>query len=89
MLPVDEDCGNFILIGALKDVGYTYLQVIVIIISVIVGLILIVFAITFCVVYKITHRNRKGIYYRHKDENEIPNVSTTGTGTEADPYVVY
>ena len=75
MLPVDEDCGNFILIGALKDVGYTYLQVIVIIISVIVGLILIVFAITFCVVYEITHRNRKGPYFRHTEEKQLPNTS--------------
>ena len=75
MLPVDEDCGDFILVGALKDIGYTYLQVILIIIGIIVVIILCVFAITFCVVYEITHRNKKGGFYKQTDEKTIPNVS--------------
>ena len=79
MLPVDEDCGNFILVGALKDIGYTYLQVIIIIISIIVGLLLCIFAITFCVVYEITHRNRKGPYFRHAEEKTLPNTSVSQT----------
>ena len=77
VIPVEEDCGDFKIVGALKDIGYTYLQVIIIIICSLIGMALCVFAIAFCVIYEITHRNRKGIYYRHKDENEIPNVSTT------------
>ena len=79
MLPVEEDCGNFILVGALKDIGYTYLQVIIIIISIIVGLLLCIFAITFCVVYEITHRNRKGPYFRHAEEKTLPNTSVSQT----------
>ena len=31
MQPVDENCGDFMLVGTLKDVGYSYLQVIIII----------------------------------------------------------
>ena len=79
MLPVEEDCGDFILVGALKDVGYTYLQVIIIIISCFVGFLLCIFGIAFCVIYEITHRNRKGLYYKHTEEKEIPNTSTTQT----------
>ena len=77
VIPVEEDCGDFMIVGALKDIGYTYLQIIIIIVCSIIGMALCVFAIAFCVIYEITHRNRKGIYYRHKDETEVPNVSTT------------
>ena len=77
VIPVEEDCGDFMIVGALKDIGYTYLQVIIIIICSLVGFALVVFGIAFCIVYEITHRDKKGIYYRHKDENEVPNTSTT------------
>ena len=77
VIPVEEDCGDFMLVGALKDIGYTYLQVIIIIVCSLVGIALIVFGIAFCIVYEITHRDRKGDFYRHKDEKELPNVSTT------------
>jgi len=79
MLPVEEDCGDFILVGALKDVGYTYIQVIIIIISCFVGLLLCIFGIAFCVIYEITHRNRKGPYFKHTEEKEIPNTSVSQT----------
>ena len=79
MLPVEEDCGDFILVGALKDVGYTYVQVIIIIISCFVGFLLCIFGIAFCVIYEITHRNRKGPYFKHTEEKEIPNTSVTQT----------
>ena len=79
MLPVEEDCGDFILVGALKDVGYTYVQVIIIIISCFVGFLLCIFGIAFCVIYEITHRNRKGHYFKHTEEKEIPNTSVTQT----------
>ena len=84
-IPVEEDCGDFMIIGALKDIGYTYVQVIIIIICTLAGIAICVFGIAFCVAYEITHRNRKGPYYKHEDEKEIPNVSITnpniaGTG---------
>ena len=65
------------LVGALKDIGYSYLQVIIIIICSLVGIALVVFGIAFCIIYEILHRNRKGGFYRHQDEKELPNVSTT------------
>ena len=77
VIPVDEDCGDFMLVGALKDIGYSYLQVIIIIICSLVGIALVVFGIAFCIIYEILHRNRKGGFYRHQDEKELPNVSTT------------
>ena len=79
MLPVEEDCGDFMLIGALKDVGYSYLQVIIIIISCFVGFLLCIFGIAFCVIYEITHRNRKGPYFKHTEEKELPNTSVSQT----------
>ena len=75
MLPVDENCGDFVLIGALKDVGYTYLQVIIIIICSFVGFLICIFGIAFCVIYEITHRNKKGPYFRYAEEKELPNTS--------------
>ena len=74
-LPINEDCGDFKLIGALKDIGYTYLQVIIIIVCGITIFGLCILGIAFCIVYEIIHRNRKGNYYKHQDENSIPNVS--------------
>ncbi len=80
-LPIGEDCGDIMIVGALKDVGYSYLQVIIIIISCIVGLIVCVSAIGFCVIYEITHRNRKGPYYKYTEEKQIPNTSATQVKT--------
>ena len=77
VIPVDEDCGDFMLVGALKDIGYSYLQVIIIIICSLVGIALVVFGIAFCIIYEILHRNRKGGFYRKKKKKELPNVSTT------------
>ena len=77
VIPVEEDCGDFMLVGALKDIGYTYLQVIIIIICSLVGLALVIFGIAFCIVYEITHRDTKGIYRKQVDEKELPNVSVT------------
>ena len=75
-IPVEEDCGDFMIVGALKDIGYTYLQVIIIIICTLAGVVIVVFAITFCVAYEIKHRFWKKGYAKQVDE-AIPNVSTT------------
>lgn len=83
VLPVEEDCGDFMLVGALKDIGYTYLQVIIIIVCTLVGIALVIFAIVFCVIYEITHRDRKGKYYKQNDE--VPNVSTTQNNIPNNP----
>jgi hypothetical protein len=44
---------------------------------------LVIFAIVFCVVYEITHRDRKGKYYKQNDE--VPNVSTTQNNIPNNP----
>ena len=74
-LPVEENCGDFMLVGALKDVGYSYLQVVFIIIGSFVGFLICVFGIAFCIIYEITHKNRKGPYFKHAEEKELPNTS--------------
>ena len=76
-LTVEENCGDFKLIGALKDIGYTYLQALIIIICIFAFLILCTFCVAFVIYYEIKHRNKKGVYFKHFDENAIPNVSTT------------
>ena len=75
-LTVEENCGDFKLIGALKDIGYTYLQALIIIICIIVFLMLCTFCIVFVIIYEIKHRNQKGFYFKHLDEKSIPNIST-------------
>ena len=63
------------LVGALKDIGYSYLQVIIIIICSLLWVALFVFGIAFCIIYEITHRNRKGKHYKLNEE--LPNTSVT------------
>ena len=79
-IPVEEECGDFMIVGALKDIGYTYVQVIIIIICILAGIAICVFGIAFCVAYEITHRYRKGPYIKHEDE--VPNTSTTNNNIE-------
>ena len=81
-IPVEEECGDFMIVGALKDIGYTYVQVIIIIICILAGIAICVFGIAFCVAYEITHRNRKGPYFKHEDE-KIPDTSTTNNNIQA------
>jgi len=78
-LPVEENCGDFRLIGAIKDIGYTYLQVIIIIVCACIGLAICISGVALCVVYEILNRNKKGLYFRHAEEKEIPNTSKTFT----------
>ena len=70
-IPVEENCGNLKIVGALKNIGYTYKQVIFIIFSLIVAIVICFFGISFCIVYEIIHRNKKGKYYAHKDEKNL------------------
>lgn len=75
----DETCGNNAVVGAIQNIGYNYASSIALIISFLViffGLLLI---IMYCIVYEITHRNRKGIYFAHTEEktNQSANLSTS------------
>ena len=79
ILPVQETCGDLKLVGALKDVGYSYFQVIMIIVGVTVGLALCFLGVGFCVIYEITHRNRKGPYHKYVEEKTLPNTSVSAT----------
>ena len=76
-LPIEQSCGDLKLIGAIKDIGYSYTQVIIIIVCTAVGLYLCIFGVSVCITYEITHRGRKGQYYRHNEE--LPNTSVSQT----------
>jgi hypothetical protein len=80
-LPIEQSCGDLKLVGAIKDIGYSYTQVIIIIVCIAVGLFLCFLGVAFCITYEITHRGRKGQYYQHNEE--IPNTSVTQTQTPA------
>ena len=80
----EENCGNFIVVGALKDVGYSYWQIIGIISGCIIFVIIVVIVICYAVLVHIINKNKKGKYYAHKEENEKTvgikgNISNTTT----------
>ena len=78
-LPIAESCGDVKLVGAIKDIGYSYTQVIIIIICIIVGIFLCLLGVGFCITYEITHRGQKDNFRRFTDERQIPNTSVSQT----------
>ena len=74
---VDETCGNNVLVGAIQDIGYNYTSTIIIIICIFVIFGVIILFITICVAYEITHRNKKGKYFAHVEENNKSVNNTT------------
>ena len=67
---VEKKCGNFKIVGTLKDIGFTYVEVIFIICILIVLIAICFFGIAFCITYEIIHRNKKGKYYKQKNEKK-------------------
>ena len=72
----DETCGNNVIVGAIQDIGYGYKAAITIIVVFFVIFFIVVLGIGYCVIYEITHRNRKGKYFQHTEEKK-QNESTT------------
>lgn len=72
----DETCGNNKFVGAVEDIGYNHVSAVVIIISMMVIFFVILLTVMFCIVYNITHRNRKGKYFVHVEEKRNVNNST-------------
>ena len=68
-ITVKETCGDYFIIGALKKAGFNYFKIFMIVL----GIAAFVFIVFVCFVsyiyYKITHRNKKGIYVRHIEED--------------------
>ena len=77
-LYLQESCGDNIFIGALKDIGFTYLQVILIIIGILGFICIAVIFIGYVILYTIIHKNKKGKYFAHREET---NNKTVGVGT--------
>ena len=73
-IQVRETCGENFIVGALKKAGLNYFKVFLIIISILsFGFILFIFFICF-VIYKISHRNKKGLYVKHVEEDINSNL---------------
>ena len=64
----DESCGDNVVIGAIKDIGYSYGTAIGIVLGITIAFGLIIFIIIYCSIYQITHRNKKGKYFSHTEE---------------------
>ena len=64
----DESCGDNVIIGAIMDIGYSYLTALIIIIGITVGFSLIFLCVGFCIVYEIKNGNRKRGYFSHTEE---------------------
>ena len=74
----DETCGNYAVVGAIQNIGYNYASSIALIISFLVIFFGMIFIIFYCIIYEITHRNRKGNYFAHIEEKKDPtNLSTS------------
>ena len=67
-IEAETTCGNNMFVGAIQDIGYGYGSAIAIIISILVIFIVAFLGIGYCVIFEITHRNRKGSYYSHTEE---------------------
>ena len=66
----DESCGDNVIIGAIKDIGYTYLAALLIVIGISAVFGLIFLCIGFCIIYEIKNRNKKGGYFSHTEEKK-------------------
>ena len=71
----DETCGNNMIVGAIQDIGYGYGTAITIIVIFFAVFFVVFLGIGYCVIYEITHRNKKGKYFEHIEERT--NTSTT------------
>ena len=68
-LTMKESCGDFVVVGALRRAGLSYFMIIMGVIG-IASFILVIFVCFVCYVkYKIAHRNRKGQYFAHIEED--------------------
>ena len=64
----EENCGDFVVVGALKNAGFSYWEVIGIIIGCIGFVVIVGIIVCYIVLYHIISKNRKGQYYAHKEE---------------------
>ena len=78
----EESCGNNVIVGAIQDIGYGYWSAIGIIIAIVIIFFVAFFWIGYCVIFEITHRNKKGKYFAHTEEKSInnSNISTNPIG---------
>ena len=75
----DESCGDNVVIGAIKDIGYTYLAALLIVIGISVVFGLIVLCIGFCIIYEIKNRHKKGGYFSHTEEKKDSKTNDDST----------
>ena len=64
-----ETCGDFAMIGALKNVGLSFFSIVIWIVGVLAFISIVLICLIIFVYYKVKHRGRKGKYYAHYEED--------------------
>ena len=83
-----ESCGNNMFVGAIQDIGYGYGSAIAIIVSIIIIFMVTFLGITYCVIFEITHRNKKGKYFAHTEEKKENISASTNPITGGNPSII-
>jgi hypothetical protein len=66
---VRQTCGDNFIVGALKKAGFNYFKVFLIVIGIGAFAFIVFVCCIFFIIYKIKHRNVKGNYVRHIEED--------------------
>ena len=62
-------CGDNFIVGALKKAGLDYFKIFMIVLGIAAFILIVFICFISYIYYKITHRNKKGIYIRHIEED--------------------
>ena len=73
-ITVRQTCGDNFIVGALKKAGFNYFKVFLIVIGIGVFALIVFVCFIFFIIYVVKHRNIKGNYIRHIEED----VNTVG-----------
>ena len=74
-LKLKAPCGNYFLVGLLKDAGVNYIKIAIIVLAIICFIIMVIICFICFIIYKIKTRNMRGKYMRYVEEgsNNINN----------------
>ena len=67
-LTMKAPCGNYFLVGLLKDAGVNYIKIAIIVLAIICFIIMVIICFICFIIYKIKSRNMRGKYMRYVEE---------------------
>ena len=82
-LTLKTPCGNYFLVGLLKDAGINYIKIAIIVLGIICFIIMVIICFICFIIYKIKSRNIRGKYIRYVEErsNNINNNNNIVVGS--------